>query len=139
MALIYKEFVSTPKLTELGTVASLHTGGSIKFCPGTISRYTDGIIKAMSMVLTKKDGTSTTCPLSKKVSLTVKNALDNGAPKRDVIGAIQNLLICEGKTKDGKELTTICAPLGKGGEEEEFVIDSTAKTATVTYEELAAY
>ena len=136
MALIYKEFVSTPKLTELGTVASLHAGGSVKFCPGTISRFNDGIIKAMSMVLTLKDGTSTTCPLSKKVSLTVKNALDNGATKRDVISAITKLNICE-SIKDGN--TTICAPLGKGGEEEEeFTIESTSKSK-ITYEELAAY
>ena len=88
------------------------------------------------MVLTLKDGTSTTCPLSKRVSLTVKNALDNGATKRDVIGAVLKLNICE--SIDGK-ITTICAPVGKGGDEEEFVIDSTAKTATVSYEELAAY
>jgi len=135
MALMYKEFVSTPKLTELGTVASLHAGGSVKFCPGTISRFNDGVIKAMSMVLTLKDGTSTTCPLSTRDSLTVKNALDNGAPKRDVIAAILKLNICE--SLDGK-ITTICAPVGKGGEEEEFVIDSTAKQA-VSYEELAAY
>ena len=136
MALVYKEFISTPKLTELGTVASLHTGGSIKFCPGTISRYTDGIIKAMSMVLTKKDGTSTTCPLSKKVSLTVKNALENGVTKRDVISAITKLNICE-SIKDGN--TTICAPLGKGSEEEEeFTIESTSKSK-MTFEELAAY
>ncbi len=135
MALIYKEFVSTPKLTELGTVASLHAGGSVKFCPGTINRYNDGIIKAMSMVLTLKDGTSTTCPLSKRVSLTVKNALDNGAAKKDVIGAVLKLNICE--SIDGK-ITTICAPIGKGGDEEEFVIDSTVKSV-VSYEELAAY
>ena len=137
MALIFKEFVSTPKLTELGTVASLIPGGALKFCPGTINRYNDGLIKAMSMVLTAKDGTSTTCPLSKKVSLTANKALESGAPKRDVVSAISKLVICEGKTKDGKELTTICAPLGKGGEEEEFTIDSVSSSA-LTYEQLEA-
>lgn len=135
MALIFKEYVSTPKLTELGTVASLIPGGTLKFCPGTIAKFNDGIIKAMSMVLTLKDGTSSTCPLSKRVSATVKNALEGGAPKRDVIAAIAKLNICE--SIDGK-ITTICAPIGKGGEEEEFSVESSAK-ASVSYEELAAY
>jgi hypothetical protein len=136
MALNYAVYVSTPKLNELGTVEGLHIGGSVKFCPGTINRYNDGIIKAMAMVLTKKDGTSTTCPLSKKVSLTVKNALENGVTKRDVISAITKLNICE-SIKDGN--TTICAPLGKGSEEEEeFTIESTSKSK-MTFEELAAY
>lgn len=136
MALIYKEYVSTPKLTELGTVASLHAGGSVKFCPGTIAKFNDGLIKAMSMVLTLKDGTSTTCPLSKRVSATVKKALENGATKNDVLGAILNLNICE--SIDGK-ITTICAPVGKGGEEEEFVINNSTVKQAVTYDELVAY
>ncbi len=138
MALNYAVYVSTPKLNELGTVKGLHMGGSVKFCPGTINKYNDGLIQAMSMVLTKKDGTSTTCPLSKKVSLTVKKALDNGAPKRDVIGAIMNLNICE-SIKNG--ITTICPPLKKDGsnEEEEFVINSSTTEEVVSYEELAAY
>ena len=135
MALNYAVYVSTQKLNELGTVEGLHIGGSIKFCPGSISRYKTGIIKAISMVLTKKDGTSTTCPLSKKVSATVKHALENGATKGDVVAAILKLNICE--SLDGK-ITTICAPLTEGGDEEEFAINSTAKVA-VTYDELAAY
>ena len=135
MALIFKEYVSTPKLTELGTVASLIPGGTVKFCPGTIAKFNDGITKAMAMVLTKKDGTSTTCPLSKRVSATVQKALQAGAPKKDVIAAIAKLNVCE-SIKDGN--VTICAPISKGGEEEEFSIESSAKTA-VSYEELAAY
>lgn len=133
MALIFKEYVSTPKLTELGTVASLIPGGTVKFCPGTIAKFNDGLIKAMSMVLTAKDGQSTTCPLSKRVSATVKKALEGGAPKRDIISAIAKLNVCE--SIDGK-ITTICAPVGKGGEEEEFTIESSAKLA-VSYEDLA--
>ena len=131
----YAVYVSTPKLNELGTVAGLHPGGTVKFCPGTIAKFNDGLIKAMAMVLTKKDGTSTTCPLSKRVSGTVQKALEGGAPKKDVIAAIAKLNICE-SIKDGN--VTICAPLGKGGEEEEFSIESSAK-ASVSYEELAAY
>lgn len=133
MALIFTEYVSTPKLTELGTVASIIPGGTVKFCPGTIAKFNDGLIKAMSMVLTAKDGKSTTCPLSKKVSVRVQKALEGGTPKRDVIGAIAKLNICE--SIDGK-ITTICAPLGKGGEEEEFSIETSAKLE-VSYDDLA--
>lgn len=133
MALNYAVYVSTQKLNELGTVASLHPGGSIKFCPGTIDKYNSGVTKAMAMVLTLKNGQSTTCPLSKRVSTTIKKALDNGVSKRDVISAILKLNICE--SLDGKT-TTICAPVGKGGEEEEFAIQSTSKLA-MSYEDIA--
>lgn len=135
MALIFKEYVNTPKLTELGTVTSMIPGGTLKFCPGSLAKFNDGLIKAISMVLTAKDGKSTTCPLSKRVSATVQKALEGGAPKRDVISAIAKLKVCE--SIDGK-ITTICAPLGKGGEEEEFSIENSAKSA-VSYDELVAY
>lgn len=135
MALIFKEYVSTPKLTELGTVATMIPGGTLKFCPGTIAKFNDGLIKAMAMVLTAKDGKSTTCPLSKRVSATVKKALEGGAPKKDVIAAIAKLNVCE-SIETGN--TTICAPIGKGGEEEEFSVATSAKSA-VSYDELVAY
>jgi hypothetical protein len=135
MALNYAVYVSTPKLNELGTVASLHPGGSIKFCPGTIDKYNAGTIKAMAMVLTLKNGESTTCPLSKRVSATIKKAFDNGATKRDIIAAILKLNICE--SIDGNN-TTICAPAGQSGDEEDFAIQSTAKVAS-SYEDLVAY
>lgn len=133
MALKHAVYVSTPKLNDLGTVASLYH--SVKFCNGTINKYDAGINKAYCMVLTLENGESATCPLSIAVSKTVKTAFENDVPKNDILAAISSLRICEDIADPSRNY--ICAPLGAGGQEETFVIGSSKKT--VTYEELIAY
>jgi hypothetical protein len=133
MALKHAVYVSTPKLNELGTLSSLYH--SVKFCDGTINKYDAGINKAYCMVLTLKSGESATCPLSIKVSKTVKTAFENDVPKNDILSAISSLRLCEDIADPSKNY--ICGPRGTGGQEEEFVIGS-SKTV-ISYEELAAY
>ena len=86
------------------------------------------------MVLTLKNGESATCPLSIKVSKTVKAAFENEVPKSDILSAISSLRLCEDIADSSKNY--ICGPRGTGGQEEEFVIGS---KKAISYEELAAY
>lgn len=138
MALVFKQYVSTANLTELGTVSSSIPNGSLKFVPGTIDRYKLGTIKAMAMILIDSKGDSLTVPLSKRVSAVIMKALENGSTKRDVLGAIAKLDVIE----DEQGRNFISAPRSASGEEESFEIG--AKGANVarskaTYEELAQW
>ena len=138
MAIQFKPYVSTANLTELGTVSSFIPGGSLKFVPGTIDRYKLGTIKAMAMILIDSNDDSASVPLSKRVSAVVKNALDNGSPKKDVLAAIAKLEILE--DEDGRNF--ISAPRGSSGDEEAFEIGekgSNVKKSKITYEELAQW
>ena len=135
MALQFKVWEPTQgNLTELGTVASLIPGGSIKFTPGSLAKYQAGQIKAISMLLINKKGESTTAPLSKRVSATIKNALANGSGKTECLQAILKLQVLE--TED--ESNIISAPRGANGEEEEVTVASASKSK-VTYEDLVAF
>jgi hypothetical protein len=135
MALQFKQYVPKEStLTDLGTVASQIPGGKISFTPGTLAKYQAGNIKSMSMLLTDKQGLTTTLPLSVRVSSTVKNALANGATKNECLNAIVKLNIVE--TDKGANI--ISAPRGEGGEEETVAITTATKT-TVAYEDLIAY
>jgi len=135
MALLFKKYVPTEStLTELGSVASMVPGGTIGFTPGSLNKYLAGTIKSVSILLTNKKGESTTVPLSKRVSSTVKTALENGASKEDCLNAITKLVIVE--TEDGANI--IAAPRGAAGEETVVTIASAAKAA-VTFEDLVAF
>jgi hypothetical protein len=134
MALQFKMWTPTESnLTELGTVASQIRGGKIKFTPGSLAKYQAGQIKAISILLTNKKGESTTAPLSKRVSATMKSALANGSTKQDCLSAILKLQLLE--TEDGANI--ISAPRGASGEEEEVSVESGAKSQT-TYEDILA-
>jgi hypothetical protein len=135
MALNFKTYTpAASNLTELGTVAEQIPNGRIKFTPGSLDRYRAGQIKAISMLLTDKNGDTDTAPLSKKVSATISNALKSGASKSDCLTAILKLEMLE--TEDGANI--ISAPRGAGGEEEEVRVSSATKTK-VTYDDLVAF
>ena len=135
MALQFKQWVPAEStLTDLGTVAQQIPGGTIKFTPGSLAKYQAGQIKAVSILLTNKKGESTTAPLSKRVSATIKTAIGNGATKQDCLAAILKLSLLE--TEDGANI--ISAPRGAGGEEEEVSVAMATKVKT-SYEDLIAF
>ena len=133
MALQFKQYVSTAaELENLGTVLdNLGKKGSLKFVPGTIDRFKSKSTKALCMILMNEKGESLTVPLSKRVSGTILNALEDGKSKKECLAAIAGLEIVE--NTDGGH--TIVAPRGVGGEEESFSVGE-LKTAKVTYEDL---
>lgn len=136
MALQFKVYEPTTKLESQGTVNEIIPGGKLKFVPGTIDRYNNGEIKSMNMILIDEDGASATCPLSKRVSKTIKKALDSGATKEEVASVIFNLEIVE--DEDGRLF--IVAPRGSSGEEEEFSFAQLKKDKVKkTYEDLVAF
>jgi hypothetical protein len=138
MALNFKKYEGTEfSLVEIGTVASTIPGGSLKFTPNSLAKYQAGQIKAISMLLANKKGESVTTPLSKKVSLTVKNALDNGKTKSDCLKVIAKLLICE--DPEDEKVNIICAPKGEGGEEEEIVIDNAVSKSKLAFADLTEF
>jgi len=131
MALQFKVYEPSNTLESLGTVNEIIPGGKLKFVPGTIDRYNNGVIKSMNMILIDSEGASATCPLSKRVSATVKKALDSGSSKGEVAAVIFNLEI--GEDEEGRLF--IMAPRGSSGEEEEFSFNEVQK-ATVSYQDL---
>lgn len=131
MALQFKVYEPSNTLESLGTVNEIIPGGKLKFVPGTIDRYNNGVIKSMNMILIDSSGASATCPLSKRVSATVKKALDTGSSKQEVAAVIFNLEV--GEDEDGRLF--IMAPRGSSGEEEEFSFDQTT-TVSVSYQDL---
>lgn len=136
MALQFKMYERTEStLVEIGTVGQQIPGGSLKFTPGSLAKFQAGSIKAISMLLTNKKGESLTMPLSKRVSATVKNALENGSNKSDCLKAIAKLLILE--TEDGANI--ISAPQGTGGVEEEITINATVTNSKISYQDLVAF
>lgn len=138
MALKFKTYEGAEfSLVEIGTVGSQIPGGSLKFTPGSLAKYQAGQIKAISMLLTNKKGESVTTPLSKKVSATVKNALENGKSKSDCLRIIAKLVICE--DPEDEKVNIICAPQGSGGVEEEIVIDSAVTKSKVDYADLVEF
>jgi hypothetical protein len=135
MALNFKVYVPKEStLTELGTVASQIPGGKIGFTPGSLNKYLAGSIKAISILLTNKEGESDTAPLSVRVSATIKDALAEGATKAECLSAISKLMLVE--TKDGGNI--IAAPRGEGGEEEQVSIEAAVKSP-VTFGKLVAF
>lgn len=136
MALTFKQYVSTAAdLDSLGTVAdNLGKKGTLKFVPGTIDRFKSKVIKALCMVLTNDKEDSTTVPLSKRVSGTILNALEDGKSKKDCLIAISKLEIVEVE-ENGELRHTIVAPRGAGGEEETITVGET-KASKVSYEDL---
>lgn len=136
MALQFKVYEPSTKLESQGTVNEIIPGGKLKFVPGTIDRYNNGEIKSMNMILIDEDGASATCPLSKRVSKTIKKALDSGATKEEVASVIFTLEIVE--DEDGRLF--IVAPRGSSGEEEEFTFTQLRKkNFKKTYEDLVAF
>ena len=136
MALQFKMYERAEStLVEIGTVGQQIPGGSLKFTPGSLAKFQAGQIKAISMLLTNKKGESLTCPLSKRVSATIKSALENGSTKSDCLKAIAKLTIVE--TEDGSNI--ISAPQGTGGVEEEITINATVTNSKVSYEDLVAF
>ena len=133
MALQFKKYEGAEStLVDVGTVSSQIPGGTLKFTPGSLGKFQAGMIKAISMLLINKKGDSVTCPLSKRVSVTVKNALENGTTKGDCLKIIAKLMIIE--REDGSNI--ISAPRGSGGEEEELVINASVNTSKVSYEDI---
>ena len=138
MALQFKKYEGTEfSLVEIGTVASQIPGGSLKFTPNSLAKYQAGQIKAISMLLANKKGESLTMPLSKKVSATVKNALENGKSKSDCLRIIAKLVICE--DPEDEKVNIICAPQGSGGVEEEITIDNAVTKSKVEYADLVEF
>ena len=130
MALNFKKYESTATTLEtIGTVASQIPGGSLKFVPGT---FTSG--KRIAIILTNKAGESTVLACSKRVSATLRSALENGSTKKDLLAAIVKLEISE--DEEGRNF--IMAPQGVGGQEEELNI-SVATKQKVSYEDLIAF
>ena len=130
---VYERAEST--LVEIGKVSSLIPGGSLKFTPNSLNKFKAGQIKAISMLLTNKKGESLTMPLSKRVSATIKNALDNDSTKSDCLKAIAKLTIVE--TEEGANI--ISAPQGEGGVEEEITINASVTNSKVSYQDLVAF
>ena len=130
---VYERAEST--LVEIGKVSSMIPGGSLKFTPNSLNKFKAGQIKAISMLLTNKKGESLTMPLSKRVSATIKNALDNDSTKSDCLKAIAKLTIVE--TEEGANI--ISAPQGEGGVEEEITINASVTNSKVSYQDLVAF
>jgi hypothetical protein len=130
---VYERAEST--LVEIGTVGQQIPGGSLKFTPNSLAKFQAGQIKAISMLLANKKGESLTMPLSKKVSATVKNALENGKSKSDCLKAIAKLTIVE--TEEGANI--ISAPQGSGGVEEEIIIDASFTKSKIDYSDLVEF
>ncbi len=136
MALQFKMYERAEStLVEIGSVASQIPGGTLNFTPGSLAKFQAGQIKSISMLLTNKKGESLTCPLSKRVSATVKAALENGSSKSDCLKAIAKLTIVE--TEDGSNI--ISAPQGAGGVEETITINAAVTSSKVTYQDLVAF
>lgn len=120
----------------VAVVSTLIPQGKLKLVPGTVKRYKDGINKAIGVILINKKGESTTLPCSKAVSKAMVDALDSDTPKKDVLSAISKLEITQFEHNTTHEIVqVISAPVGEGGEEEEFTIESLTKNAT-TFENL---
>lgn len=135
MALQFKMYERAEStLTEIGTVSSQIPGGSLKFTPNSLAKFQAGQIKSISMLLTNKKGESLTMPLSKRVSATIKSALENGSTKNDCLKAIAKLSIVE--TEEGANI--ISAPQGAGGVEEEITINANTNNSKVSYDDLLA-
>lgn len=139
MALQFKAYQRTAaNLEDQGTVIdNIGKKGSLKFVPGTIDRYKSKITKAMAVILfdgtvDKKTGepNSLSVPLSKRVSATILNALEDGKTKMECLSAIAGLSILE--NEEGQ--LTVSPSRGVGGEEETFTVGSVKDS--VSYEEL---
>ena len=136
MSLQFKVYERTEStLVEIGTVGAQIPNGSLNFTPNSLNKFKAGQIKAISMLLTNKKGESLTMPLSKRVSATIKNALDNDSTKSDCLKAIAKLTIVE--TEEGANI--ISAPQGEGGVEEEITINASVTNSKVSYQDLVAF
>lgn len=117
-------------LEVLGTLKSVAgTGGKLRFTNKSLNGTGQ-----LCVVITKKDGLSDTVTCSKAVTAACRKALAGGEAKRDVLGAIINLDIIEASNGGNY----VSAPMGEGGEIENFTIAELTKTE-VTYEELVAF
>lgn len=123
-------------ITELGTVAKFIPKGKLKFTPNTLAKYKAGKIKALSMLLFNAKGESCTMPLSKRASVTIWNALENGVEKKTCLAAITKLEIIDIEDENGGLLTVISAPRGKGGDEEEFAVEDAKKVKDAEFSDL---
>jgi hypothetical protein len=131
MALQFKMYERTgTEIETIGTVATtIGKGGSLRFVPGT---FTSG--KRIAIILQNKKGESTVIACSKRVSESLKNALNEGTSKKDMLSAISKLEISE--DEEGRNF--IIAPVGVGGVEETFAIEDLTKVTT-SFEDLIAF
>jgi hypothetical protein len=133
MSLQFKVYERTEStLVEIGTVGAQIPNGSLNFTPNSLNKFKAGQIKAISMLLTNRKGESLTMPLSKRVSATIKTALENGSTKTDCLKAISKLTIVE--MEDGANI--ISAPQGSGGVEETITINASVTNSKVSYEDI---
>jgi len=131
MAFNFKKYEGV-ELEVLGTLASIAgTGGKLRFT----NRSMNGT-KQLCVVIKKKDGTSDTITCSKVITKACRNAFTAGLKKSAVLASIIDLDILEA-TNGGNYIS---APMGEGGEIEEFTVASLKKEEeVVTYEELIAF
>ena len=131
MALQFKMYEGTStELETIGTVATvIGKGGSLRFVPGT---FTSG--KRIAIILLNKAKESTVIACSKRVTLTLQEALKNGSSKKQMLAAVSKLQVSE--DEEGRNF--IIAPLGTGGVEDSFTIEDLKKEA-VSFEELVAF
>jgi hypothetical protein len=107
-------------LEVLGTLAALcGVGGKLRFTNRSMANPN----RQLCVVITKKDGTSDTVTCSKIVTKAIRAALAAGTTKLEALGAIVDLNIIEA-TNGGNYIS---APMGEGGEFEDFTIAEVKK------------
>jgi ribosomal protein S12 len=121
-------------LDDFGTVLSQIPGGSLKFCPGSITRYKAGVIKSVSILLEDRAGDSCTLPMSKTLTAQVIKAMEKGMKKKDALGIIAKLTIWN----DG-DVFIIGRPGNTDWEEEISLTEKQATKVTLTYDELIGF
>jgi hypothetical protein len=120
----------------IGTVSSLIPKGKLKFIPNTITKYQNGVNKAIGIILINQAGESTTLPLSKRVSKGIVDAFEAGKSKKELLGAIAKLEVTQFEhNTTGEMCQVVSAPIGEAGTEEEYTVADLGKS-TVTFEEL---
>ena len=131
MAFNFKDYGGV-ELEVLGTLASIAgKGGKLRFTNGSVNNTA----KQLCVVIKKANGTSDTTTCSKTITKSCRAAFAAGLTKSRVLASLINLDIIEA-TNGGNYIS---APMGEGGEIEEYTIDALKKEEPVTYEELVAF
>jgi len=119
-------------LESFGTLASIAGAkGSLAFAPKSLLA---GNTKRMVVVITKKDGESSTISCAQRVSEATRAALANGMKKADALGIISKLEVIQA---DDDAVPYITFPAGQSTLES-FTVEALAKVTLKSFEEAIA-
>lgn len=120
------------ELVSFGTVASIvGAKGELAIAPKSLL---PGNNKRVVIILTKKNGTSSTLSCSAKVSVAMRDALAQGAKKSSVLGVISKLEVIQA---DDDAVPYITFPAGQSTLES-FTVEDLAKVSIESFEEAVA-